>query len=321
MQAAASVCDTPQEPVSPTELKEGNPKKRAPWQRPMLMAVLGKALNYFVPKTNYEEHEILQGVLCKSWCVLVTMMLLLFLNWYLSWYVITSDALWQVSLHRNLHWLMESCIGIGTVRMGLPGVSSLCFSLCPLVEVMPRIWKDHHVGKLPLLPYTIMVINGMMWATYGILLNIPAVWCPNILGMFLGFCYSAVYYWFCPRQADWLPLTRAVHMAAVVGMGFFLACAICLLERSSSMSLIGLVGSLFQTALFGGPLAAIQTVLKEGSTRSLPFGFTCASVINCSLALIYGLMLGDPMMYGAYLLGMPLAFVQLALFARFGVQS
>jgi len=236
---------------------------------------------------------------------LLAIMLLLCLCWYHEWHLATSDTLRQVSSHSNFHWLMESFVDFGTVRMGLPGLASISFSLCPLVEVVPRIWKERSVGKLPLLPYTIMVTNGLLWSTYGLSLDIPAIWCPNLFGMLLGLCYSAVYYCFCPTQADWLPLTRTVHVAAVISVALFCAGAICRLEKGTSSSLIGVVGNVFQTALFGGPLGAIRTVLKEGSTRSLPFGFTCASVINCSLWLCYGLMLADPMMYGAYLLGMP----------------
>jgi len=87
------------------------------------------------------------------------------------------------------------------------------------------------------------------------------------------------------------------------------------------MQTLGFVGNFANIALFAGPLAAIQTVLRERSTQSMSLGFTCAVTLNCLLWSLYGfVLLNDPQIYASNFVGLLLAIAQLMLFARFGLR-
>ena len=71
--------------------------------------------------------------------------------------------------------------------------------------------------------------------------------------------------------------------------------------------------------MFSGPLAAIQTVLRERSAAALPPAFTLASTVNCALWVSYGgLVIGDPFVWAPNGLGFVASITQLGLIARYG---
>merc|ERR1712190_675550 len=82
-----------------------------------------------------------------------------------------------------------------------------------MLEAIPRIRRERDVGQLPLLPYSAMAAQGMVWTSYGLLLGNGAIWIPNFLAMGLGLYYCSVYARFCPVGADWLPFSRWHHAA------------------------------------------------------------------------------------------------------------
>ena len=73
-------------------------------------------------------------------------------------------------------------------------------------------------------------------------------------------------------------------------------------------------------SMFGGPLAAMRTVIREKNTLALNLGFTLVVNLNCNLWFIYAyFVLNDPFIYVQDGIGLLLTTVQLALFARYGV--
>jgi len=65
--------------------------------------------------------------------------------------------------------------------MGLPGAAAVLIFLAPL-DAMRKIRADGTVHRLPLLPYSSMCVNCMIWTTYGVLTSNPTLWVPNALG-------------------------------------------------------------------------------------------------------------------------------------------
>ena len=47
-------------------------------------------------------------------------------------------------------------------------------------------------------------------------------------------------------------------------------------------------GTGFVISMFGGPLAAMKTVIETKDTSSLPFTMTVATFVNCTLWTVYG---------------------------------
>lgn len=93
------------------------------------------------------------------------------------------------------------------------------------------------------------------------------------------------------------------------------------LPQNMALNLLGITGNVMTIFMFGGPLTAIRTVVREQNTRALNLGFTCIVNLNCVLWFFYAyFMLDDPYIYLQDGVGILLATLQLGLFARYGVQ-
>ena len=132
--------------------------------------------------------------------------------------------------------------------------------------------------------------------------------------------FTAIYCRFCSAGADWLPFTKEVHIGAI-GIGFCYSAAVTmLLPETTALTALPIAGNICCIIMFGGPLASIKTVLKDKSTESMPFGFTCLVLMNCSLWAFYAYwVIADPWLFVPNAIGVLLAGAQVALFVRFGI--
>lgn len=214
-------------------------------------------------------------------------------------------------------WWMESCIHVGSIKFGLPGLTGQLLGLSPL-GTMHRIVHEGTVGKLPLLPYSAMFVNGSIWALYGLLSANPTIWIPNLVGALLGAVYSIVFLSRCPPDANWLPHTRSVHLQGIASIWIGMIALALFLPTVTAKNVLGSVGTTACIVMFAGPLAALKTILEEKSNRSLPLGFTLAIFVNCLLWATYGYVyLQDPYISVPNGFGLFLSIVQLALYVRF----
>ena len=256
-----------------------------------------------------------------------------------------------------------------------------------MVEAMPRIRKLGHVGAMPMLPYSAMASQGSVWTAYGLLLDNPAVWTPtlsppsrmlldiswvlfkfqplpslprherlvverisvvrNLCASMLGLYYMFVYG---SHSSDVAYLLKT-HVLKKLSTVVFSIAAYVFFPHDLALNVLGVTGNVMTVFMFGGPLTAIQSVVREKNTRALNLGFTCIVNLNCAVVsrsrLIvrrlesYALharislkcpfqgtlwffyayfMLDDPYIYLQDGLGIVLATAQLGLFARYGVQ-
>jgi len=190
----------------------------------------------------------------------------------------------------------------------------------PLLDVIPRLKRDGDVGKLPLLPYSMMFVNSAVWCAWALLCDLPAVWASNLVGVSLSLYYTSQFCRVCPKTADWLPFTKPVHLAGMTAGLLLILSIVLLLPTDSATFILGLVGNATVLTLYASPLASIRAVLAMKSTKYLPFDFTCSTFCACTLGTYYSFfMINDPMLGVPNLVGALVAAAQLALLARFGI--
>ena len=194
----------------------------------------------------------------------------------------------------------------------------LCGYLAPFASILgccsplPTIWRiqrERGVGNLPLLPYTIMIINSLLWFSYGVLLREIRIWGSNGIGLVLGVYYFTAYLPFVPPSpssseqfpsitthnkggSSTLPGTLQQHFQAIALALLFVVFTM-LTAGQSAAYVIGRVGVVVCVSLFASPLAAIRVVLETRSSRSIPLPFTVAMTINCFLWTVFGLWQAD----------------------------
>lgn len=219
----------------------------------------------------------------------------------------------------NTLWLFESCVGIGSIKMGVPGVVAQFFFVSP-IPVFRTILSEKSVGGLPLLPYSMMFVSGLFWCTYGLLIENSAVWLSNSAPVFFGAVYSAIFMKYCPADANWLPGSKSLHLAGMALAVAFCGGTVLTQEREVAASTIASVAICMVVIMFAGPLTVMRNVIKQKSTKDLPFPMMLATVANCALWTFYGAeIINDPYITVPNALGLISGLAQAALFMRYGI--
>ena len=119
-------------------------------------------------------------------------------------------------------------------------------------------------------------------------------------------------------MANKAPNTDVTKPLVLAGGAALIVVVMLFMEHDTAVNGIGTLGCFVIVAMFGGPLSAIQHVIKQQSTESLPFPMAVATTANCVLWFLYGLVAGDVFVYGPNVLGLCSGLLQLALFATYG---
>jgi solute carrier family 50 (sugar transporter) len=174
--------------------------------------------------------------------------------------------------------------------------------------------RDRSVGSLPLLPYSTMIVNGILWFSYGLLKSNPSVWSCNGLGLVLGIYYFVSYVKYSPTSSPILPGTVEQHIQVVGGFALMTVLLILSPIPEDPAPFIGRVGCIICVLLFGSPLVVLRQVIITKDARSIPLPFTIASTVNCFLWTVFGLwQMNDANIYIPNVLGLALCLTQVAL--------
>src|SRR5690606_24221084 len=133
-----------------------------------------------------------------------------------------------------------------------------------------QIIRDKTTGQLPLLPFASLLTNCVIWSWYGFLLGDSTVMLPNLTGAICGAIYTAVYLRY--ATSSQLPLL-ATSAALISGVTL----AALSLPAAQALPYIGYLGVVLAVILMASPLATVGTVLREKSTRSMPFATSLVS--------------------------------------------
>ena len=196
-----------------------------------------------------------------------------------------------------------------------PPLAAQVVFLAP-ISAMKQFAKDRTTGDVSPIPYTAMCVNGIVWMAYGLLQGEPTIWVPNIT----AFAFGSVYVWKFSQFAA--PSVNMNIQYGAIGVAAAATAGLCVGVPEQAGFIIGHVAIGIVAIMFGGPLASIKTVIKDKSTKSLPFAFTVAAFVNCISWSAYGyLVLDDYIVYLPNLLGLASSIVQLGLFAKFGIHK
>ena len=160
-----------------------------------------------------------------------------------------------------------------------------------------------------------MMCNGIIWMAYGALRNDMSVLVPNITSLVMGTYYTRVF-------AQNTEQNMMPHYAAIAGVAAVTAGFAASLDTTIAADYTGYLGMVIAAIMVGGPMATINTVLKEKSTRSLRLPFAVATVFNALAWMGYGgLVIHDPIIWAPNCVGLVSGVAQLFLFAKYGVHK
>jgi len=161
--------------------------------------------------------------------------------------------------------------------------------------------------------------NCVLWITYGILKGESKIWGTNTVGLVFGAYYFVKFARFAPVKASTLPGSIRQHVNGILILAVSTATVAFLVPLQDPSTFIGNGAILFCLLMFASPLAALKTVLKSRSAKSIPLPFTLATILNCALWSVFGLLeIHDFNVYFPNLLGLSFGLVQLSLRLRYG---
>jgi solute carrier family 50 protein (sugar transporter) len=122
---------------------------------------------------------------------------------------------------------------------------------------------------------------------------------------------------YAPKQSPTFPGSVMGHIQGCVA--FVLLTVGMALTLSKPAPLVGNLGVVLCVAMFGSPLAALKTVVSTKSAESIPLPFTLASVLNCFLWTVVGILdMNDVNIYVPNVLGLTFGLIQVGLKLVYG---
>jgi len=187
----------------------------------------------------------------------------------------------------------------------LKGAGPACFLAIQgsCIRTALSIQKQRSVGDLSPLPFVILFTNCIVWSVYGLQVKDMTVLVPNAIGILSALFCSFIF----DQNVDDKPVYLYIAAMAIVSLTFLV----------NTIS-VGKIGCVLAVLTCGSPLSTIKTVIKNKSTRSMPFPTSALFFLNALFWTLYGLQVSDSMIYGPNALGLGFASVQMSLFIMYG---
>jgi uncharacterized protein with PQ loop repeat len=163
------------------------------------------------------------------------------------------------------------------------------------------------------LPFLSLLVNGVIWSTYGFLSMNVSIYGPNLSCAAFGAFYCYMY-------AQYKPQTESLVNQNAIGLAIAaVTVAVAMtLQVAFATKVIGSIGACISLLLMSSPLAQINQVITQKSSAMLPFWFTVAAFCNSATWTAYGyLIINDPFVFIPNGLGLLSTFVQLSLFVLY----
>lgn len=196
----------------------------------------------------------------------------------------------------------------------VPPIVGILLFFAPWPDAQRTIQRRTTGGQPPL-PFFAMLSSGVLWTCYGITAGWDlTVIVPNAVAILMGAYYVTLFCRYNSGVYDVRPYRQGVAATTVAVLA-----TVVTQPEAKAQRMLGLAGCFVSFAMFGGPLQAITSVLRQRSTRDLSFPMACATTVNCGLWVCYcALVTHDPFGWIPNGLGLASGMAQLGLFLRFG---
>jgi len=183
-------------------------------------------------------------------------------------------------------WQVSPDSPLGVFLSITPPLSAiLCFVLPGFTVKEMRAMGT--TGGGPILPYLSMMVQSVLWLSYGVLLHDKTIMTPNLVGTILGTLYVIAFVQLqetggATGQAIEKQVSLAIVIVGVMTATVFSA------ELDTARDLLGLVAASGSVFFAFSPLAALATVLRTKSTTTMPLKTSLILFTNSTLWFMYG---------------------------------
>mmetsp|Transcript_7998 Transcript_7998/g.17383 ORF Transcript_7998/g.17383 Transcript_7998/m.17383 type:complete len:375 (-) Transcript_7998:496-1620(-) len=206
----------------------------------------------------------------------------------------------------------------------LAALATTCIRLSPIPTVRDFI-KKRHTGSLPIVPYTALLADSLCWLTFGLMTEDARIVITHIFGTTLSALYALAY------ARTWIrsgrPQDSAIigfgtleqHGMAVICIVLFCFFVPIVFPAESARKIVALAAVSGSLAMYAGPLAAVQNVLKEKDASSIPIPYATCCMVNAFFWIIYGwVVVDEPALWAPSMVGFVFSSIQFGLIFKYG---
>lgn len=190
-----------------------------------------------------------------------------------------------------------------------------CF-LVPLATIR-RIARARDTLGVPVLPFLTMGVQSCVWLLYGLMLAMPTIIAPNVVGVCLGAAFTFIYDRNSRGSGRRMLRTQYVASASVLVLVLFIAHS---LGPEEAPDVVGGIAAVGSVCFAFSPLAAILTVLRTRSLESMPLATSIIFFFNGMAWTAFGVLVaGKTAIWAPNSLGAFAGALQLAVHAYFAL--
>ena len=159
------------------------------------------------------------------------------------------------------------------------------------MDPVRQIIKNKDIGVVSAIPFLALIVNGILWTYYGVLIDDLTVLISNATGIVFGCAYFVVFC--CYANA----MIRRSNIRLCIGIGVLLAISIkvpiLFKDAQYQSSYIGFLGCVTAVFLMASPLSQLKRVMNEESTQSMSLTVSLAMTLNGLSWTIYGAVIAN----------------------------
>ncbi|KAI8824234.1 sugar efflux transporter for intercellular exchange-domain-containing protein [Fimicolochytrium jonesii] len=195
-------------------------------------------------------------------------------------------------------------------------LTTLAIAISPYKAVR-RVVKAKCLEDVDPIPFSILAVNALAWAIYGLLIQDYFVATPNILSIPIALLFTMLTLLYSPASTQ-------NRMMAIVTAGYaivFMLAMVAFIALHNKYyvadKLLGSTSIATVVLFYGSPLAGMWRIVKERNARSInaPLAITC--FVNGSLWTAYGLAVGNAFIWAPNATGAVFSAIQLTLIVLF----
>ncbi|KAE9011765.1 hypothetical protein PR003_g8125 [Phytophthora rubi] len=185
--------------------------------------------------------------------------------------------------------------------------SSIVFAISPWPTVA-TIRRSRSTLQFSFAPFFFYFVQSVIYTLYGWTTSNPVVGGTSLLGAVLGSYYVLVFYKY---ARDRTQATRMLTSAMLVIL--LLAHQVVTRSPEETQMLTGIPANILSVFTAASPLLQVKSILRRKDASCLPLGMSAMNVVAGTIWMIYGIMLGDPLVICPNLFALTMGTIQVSL--------
>ncbi|KAE8896280.1 hypothetical protein PF005_g7498 [Phytophthora fragariae] len=185
--------------------------------------------------------------------------------------------------------------------------SSIVFAISPWPTVA-TIRRSRSTLQFSFAPFFFYFVQSVIYTLYGWTTSNPVVGGTSLLGAVLGSYYVLVFYKY---ARDRTQATRMLTSAMLVIL--LLVHQVVTRSPEETQMLTGIPANILSVFTAASPLLQVKSILRRKDASCLPLGMSAMNVVAGTIWMIYGIMLGDPLVICPNLFALTMGTIQVSL--------